>query len=253
MTRDKRIYSYLLSIIYCASMNMTDDVFSEYVNHPEWKEFKPIYNLFAEAFLSLKSFCLLMFNNAWTQAGAILRVAIEEISSLYVLIMERQDLIQEYLKLLELKKQYWHLEGEEEKERFRKEHSIKNKNNANTFFDYAWFRDSAGGYGHRQIIRAAHLEQVEADINEELNQFAHGKLSIFEFYNEKEGWGLMKRFGRRMNAICYRLFDYLCCSYKCWVGDSFHSKPIDNRFLEFKECYLQYLEETNDNDCGNGH
>ncbi len=41
--------------------------------------------------------------------------------------MERQDLIQEYLKLLELKKQYWHLEGEDEKERFRRDILFKVK------------------------------------------------------------------------------------------------------------------------------
>lgn len=89
-------------------------------------------------------------------------------------------------------------------------------------------------------MRAAHLEEVEIDIDNELNQFSHGKLSIFDFCNEKEKWGLMTRFGFRMNAICFRLFNYLCCAYTSRVGKSNLCESLNQRFAYFFDTYRHF-------------
>ena len=120
---------------------------------------------------------------------------------------------------------------------FLKNHNIKKKED----FDYSWFKNGEGKSGSRQIIRAAHLEEVEIDIDNELNQFSHGKLSIFDFHNDKEGWNLMTRFGYRMNAICFRLFDYLRCSYTCWIGNLHISKSLNQQFDLFKDIFIRQV------------
>ena len=62
----------LVSIMYDATLNSTNYVFAAYLKSGENKN-KPIYNLFAESFIAIKSFCLLMTNQAWSQAAIILR------------------------------------------------------------------------------------------------------------------------------------------------------------------------------------
>ena len=75
----------MMSIIVESTRNIADVVFNEYLKHHEHENQKQIYNLFAEGFISLSSFCKLMFDKSWSQAASLLRTAIEEVSALYVL------------------------------------------------------------------------------------------------------------------------------------------------------------------------
>lgn len=94
----------LLNLVCAATSNSTTDIFLNYSKYKIYKELKPIYNLFAESFLSINSYCILMFNKAWAQAGTILRIAIEQISTLHILVIERRDLIPAYVDLLKMKR-----------------------------------------------------------------------------------------------------------------------------------------------------
>ena len=81
------------------------------------------------------------------------------------------------------------------------------------------------------------MDEFIIDIKETLNLFAHGRITIFQFCND-ENWELMSRYGRRIILIACRLFDYLCCSFKNYIGDEFYNINFNNYFCEFKDIYL---------------
>ena len=127
MNSNKNQYDSLnemMSIIIDSTKDIADIVFKEYASHPEHQNQKNIYNLFADAFIGLSSFCKLMFDNSWSQAAIILRSLIEEVASLYVLSYH-QDLIEKYLLLDEEYCNYVKLDLEKQKD-YNKSAGIKN-------------------------------------------------------------------------------------------------------------------------------
>ncbi len=231
----------MMSIIIDSTTNIADVVFKEYVRHSEHQNQKKIYNLFADAFIGLSSFCKLMFDNSWSQAATILRTLIEEVATLYILSYHR-DLIEKYLSLDVEYINYIKLNLKEQKE-YNKSFNIKKTND---YFNYSWIstytKDKS--YGRNQLLELAKLDEVIVDIKETLNLFAHGRITIFQFCNEDEKWELMSRYGRRIILIVCKLFDYLCCSFNKYIGDSFYDLELNGKFIEFKELYLYSIEKT---------
>ncbi len=74
----------LLNIMFEATQDTSDYVFLAYSMKKITKS-KPIFNLFAESFIGIKSFCLLMMNKAWAQAAIILRTLLEQVSPLFII------------------------------------------------------------------------------------------------------------------------------------------------------------------------
>ena len=230
----------MMSIIVESTKNIADIVFTEYVNHKEHEEQKQIYNLFAEAYLSVSAFCKLMFGFSWSQAAAILRTAIEQVSALYVLSYNPElricfmNLFKEHGKYLLLDK--------EGKDDYIKSKSIP-KNRINDYFDYSWIKELTDDkkYGRDQLLKLAHLDEFLVDIKETLNAFAHGSISIFQFNNSEEKWELMSRYERRLVLTACKLYDLLCCSFKEYIGDSFFDLLLNQQFVNFKKIYLSII------------
>ena len=246
--KDKKVYyllNQMMSIIIQSTNDIPNVVFKEYLNHKEHKSQKQIYNLFADTFLSLSAFCKLIFDHSWSQAAIILRTAIEQVSKLYILAYfpnSRKsfiDLYIEYGKFLLL--------NENEKENYLKTNSIK-KNRFNEYFSYSWISGFTKDkkYGRDQLLKLANLDEFKVDIKETLNLFVHGRISIFEFYNSKEKWGLMDRYGRRIILMACKLFDFLCCSFCNYIGDSFFKLPFYQILLNFKGIYLCVIKNKID-------
>lgn len=239
----KELYDLLnrmMSIIVESTMNIADVVFTEYINHKEHKNQKQIYNLFAEAYLSVSAFCKLMFDFSWSQAAAILRTAIEQVSALYVLSKYSDSRIA-YINLFNEHGKYLSL-NVEEKNSYIKNNLIP-KNRINDYFDYSWIKEFTADktYGRDQLLKLAHLDEFLVDIKETLNAFAHGSISIFQFNNPEEKWGLMSRYGRRLILTACKLYDFLCCSFEKYIGDRFFDLRLNQQFIDFRIIYLSII------------
>ena len=216
----------MLSIIMESSHQMPDCVFDYYCRHKKDSFEKIFYNLVADSFLTLFSYCKLVFENAWSQAFALLRVGIEQISAAYVLSTNKAAL-HEYIKLSKLKIEYINLETQAEQEKFLSDRSIQ-KNKIHSFFDYGWISNFTDNrqYGRNEIIKLAGLGEFIVDIDETLNAFAHGSISVFQM--NKDNWNLMRRYVNRSSLICCKLYDFLCCAYAKLIGsEEFLKLPLN--------------------------
>ena len=227
----------MMSIIVKSTRKIADIVFTEYVNHKEHKEQKQIYNLFTEAYLSVSAFCNLMFDFSWSQAAVILRTAIEQVSALYVLSYYPYSRIA-FMNLFKERGAYLSLD-KEGKDNYIKDNDLP-KYRINDYFDYSWIKDFTDDktYGRDQLLKLAHLDEFLVDIKETLNAFAHGSISIFQFNNSEEKWELMSRYGRRLVLTACKLYDFLCCSFKEYIGDRFFDLRLNQQFIDFKKIYL---------------
>ena len=236
-TIDKKMMSDALSrmmtLIFEAAGRMPNELFRFYLDNEKDKSLKPVYNLLADSFLSLKSFCILMFDRCWSQASAILRIGIEQVSAAVVLL-KNPELQRRYVDLQKEHAKYVSLSAEEQKS-FRK--GIKN---ITEYFDYSWF--DSNDYGSDKIIKAAGLSELIVDIQETLNKFAHGSISIFQFDGAVGDWAPMKRHGRRIVLANCKLYDFLCCSTRDYIGNTFDALSAGQTFLEFKTIYLSVFD-----------
>ena len=235
---DKKLeqINQMLSLIMDSSHPMPNYVFHYYVDFKKNPEEKMFYNLIADSFLTLFSYCKLMFENAWSQAFTVLRMGLEQVAAVF-LLTTKPDALQKYIDLYKLKVQFINIESEDDKKEFLKANSIP-KNKVNDFFDYSWISSftSDGKYGRNQLIELARLEEFLVDIEQSLNAFSHGSMSVFQMSGDN--WNVMKRYGRRASLTCCKLYDFLCCSYHNLIGDEEFAKlPLDRYFHSFKLIY----------------
>lgn len=225
----------MLSLIMDSSHPMPDYVFHFYVDFKKKPEEKIFYNLIADSFLTMFSYCKLVFENAWSQAFTVLRMGLEQVAAI-CLLTHTPGALEKYIDLHKLKVRFINIESENDKKAFLKEHNISNK--YNDYFDYYWVSDftSDGKYGRNQLIKLARLEEFLTDIEQSLNAFSHGSMSVFQMSGDN--WKIMKRYGMRANLTCCKLYDFLCCSYHNLIGDEeFQKLPLNNKFRLFKTIY----------------
>ena len=226
----------MLSLIIDSCHPMPDYVFRYFVDHKKSFEEKCFYNLIADSFLSLFAYCKLMMENAWSQAFALLRVCIEQVAAVFILSYNCNAL-PKYIELNKLKIKFVNLVNDEEKKHFLKEHGIT-RNKVNDYFDYGWVSSFTEdkSFGRKQLMELAKLEEFIIDVDESLNAFAHGSISVFQMSGDN--WNVMKRYGRRASLTCCKLYDFLCCSYHNLIGDEeFFKLPLDRYFKSFKLIY----------------
>ena len=232
MNREEKVAMIreMLRLIAMGSYDMPNHVFAYFVNHNIPPEQKLFYNLIADSFLSLYSFSNLMNENCWSQAATVLRMGMEQVAAVFVMTYKKGAL-ESYLNLQKEKSDFYQLDDEKQKS-YRKEHSIKGK--LTDYFDYSWIEDFTedNTYGRDQLMKLAHLEEFLVDIDQTLNSFAHGSITIFQFSNDN--WNVMKRYGNRISLACCKLFDFLCCSYKNLIKEEFLDLSLNDIFIRFK-------------------
>ena len=187
--------------------------------------YAPAINLIVEAFLSVHSFALLMFEGLISNASAILRILIEQVATITVICKDHKAMY-EFLRFQKKKTKYYSLNNDERKsfktklieetgKNFKQESAIKE------YLDYGWIRairSDKDERGKRLILKEANLEELISDISEQLNAFAHGQRSIFNFINDKN---LTDRHVSRIIMISGKLFLLLCYSkHKLLVNES---------------------------------
>lgn len=176
--------------------------------------YAPAMNLLVEAFLTVYSFSLLMFEGLISNASAILRILIEQVASITV-IANNSKAMTEYLKFQAWKKKYFGSSGDEHKriKEFLIQESglrYKNENAIKDYLDYGWIRvlnNNKSERGEKLIIKEARLEEFIVDIHEQLNAFAHGQRSIFGFFENKD---LADNHVSRIIMVAGKLFLFLC-------------------------------------------
>ena len=83
MDRTLQQINQMMSLIMDSSHQMPDYVFHYYVDSKKRPNEKIFYNLIADSYLTLFSYCKLMFENAWSQAFALLRMGLEQIAAIF--------------------------------------------------------------------------------------------------------------------------------------------------------------------------
>ena len=244
-TQKRLMINDMLCIIRDASIpDNVKYIFEAYLKRKDKNIIKPIFNMFADTFITLHSYCLLMQNFAWSQAGTLLRIAIEQVSTLFVLTWNKES-VDEFLRIDSLKKRFYSLEGDKEAQKqFIKENNIPLFHGKPTkYFDYGWVSIISPDhiYSRDHIIKASRLEEFLNDVDVVFNKFSHGKLTIFDFAGSDGSWKVMKDYGARANMTCGKLFDFLCCSYDKWVSRDDFDKMTEGLFEEFKMIYSSLL------------
>ena len=165
----------------------------------------------------------------------------EQVAAVSVMTYEKGAL-EKYLELQKEKSEYYQLSDEKQKS-YKKDCSIKGK--LIDYFDYGWIKDFTDDktYGRDQLLRLARLDEFLADIDQTLNSFAHGSITVFQF--SKDNWDAMKRYGDRICLACCKLFDFLCCSYKTLIGEEIINTPINRVFINFKTIYEAVIFANN--------
>ena len=226
----------MMDLIMESSHPMPDYVFHYFVDFKKKPEEKIFYNLIADSFLTVFSFCKLMRENAWSQAFTLLRMGIEQVAAVFI-ISNMDGALEEFIKLHNLKITYLNIDSEQDKKDFLSANGIA-KNRINDFFDYSWVSKftNDGTYGRKQMIELARLDEFLVDIEQSLNAFSHGSISVFQMSGDN--WDVMKRYGRRACLTCCKLYDFLCCSYHNLIGDEEFTKLLlDRYFKTFKVIY----------------
>jgi hypothetical protein len=233
----------MMDIITESSHQMPNYVFQYYVGHKIGLDHKPIFNLVADSFLTLFSYCLLMRKNAWSQAFALLRVGLEQVAAVFVLSTV-DGAADKYLDLIKEKTEYVNIKDDALKRDFLSNRGVP-RNGKNDYFDYGWISSFTKGqkYGRKQLLEIARLDEFLVDIEETLNAFSHGSISVFQM--SKDGWELMRGYGRRASLTCFKLYDFLCCSYCKVISEGEFSKlPLDSCFKAFKMTYENFVIEN---------
>lgn len=242
MDKKQEQINQMLSLIMNSSHTMPDYVFRYYVDFKKKPEEKIFYNLIADSFLTLFSFCKLLFEKAWSQAFAILRMGIEQVATVFV-ITTKEGALEKYIELYDLKVQFFNIESDDKKV-FCESHNIP-KNRFNDYFDYSWISSftSDGKYGRNQLIELARLEEFLVDIEQSLNAFSHGSISVFQMSGDN--WNVMKRYARRASLTCCKLYDFLCCAYHDLIGnEEFIKLPLYKYFSFFKQIYNDLFADS---------
>lgn len=211
-TKKSKLYLMLQHISdYCAEQPNVIGRLCNDIGLPQ--VYEPAIDMMIEAFLSLRSFCLLMQDGLISNASAILRVAIEQISSVYVFSTNPKALTS-FLGFNKLKKDYYKSEGDEHKAlkaqiakacNYHSEQAIKE------YLDYGWIKcviDNVDNKRGATLIReTANFEEMSNDIEDYLNSFAHGQSSMFPYFRAKKGDKLVSRIimmsGKLFLALCY--------------------------------------------------
>ncbi len=235
--KEKKAYiNRMMELIMNSSHGMPDYVFHYFVYNKIDMKTKPFYNLIADSFLTLYAFCKLMRESAWSQAFALLRVGIEQVSAVFIMSYI-PDSLDKYLELLTKRYEYAKLKSKEQQKQYCKDNGIQS-NKVNDYFDYGWVAEftNDNSFGRKQMIELAKLDEFNVDIDETLNSFAHGSISVFQM--SKDNWKLMRDYGNRACLTCCKLYDYLCCSYHNLIGNSEFTKlPLNNSFAIFKQIW----------------
>ena len=203
----------------------------------------PVMDLMVEAFLTVRSFSLLMFDGLISNASAILRILIEQVATITVIARDPKALT-EYLKFQTKKKQYYGSLGKEHEEirelLFQEcGYKHKNENALKDYLDYGWIRilnNNKNERGDKLIIKEARLEEFIVDINEQLNAFAHGQRSIFSFLRNKD---LADKHVSRIIMAAGKLFLFLCnAKHELLVTEDMSSDKFYVQYLDAKLLYL---------------
>lgn len=195
----------------------------------------PFTTLMVEAFFSIYSFTLLVKEALYSNASAILRTLIEQVSAVYVLT-NNDSALDKFIEIKNLIALY------ENKEITLDEINTKyalhlSEKNIENFFDYGWsISFGAHNWGRNKIIKESKLDEVLEDFWY-LNKFAHGQLSWYQLLrtNSKE---ILDRHIARTIMICGKLFNYLCSATVKYFGENVESDESYVMFAKIKTLYL---------------
>lgn len=191
----------------------------------------PYYDLIAESFFSVQSFCLLVKEGLISSACAILRVILEQVSISY-LLSKNKDAKNLFLQIKNDMVSYLVADKNDQKiegQKIRQKYNLSDRLNIHNFFDYG-FCISLGckSMNLKSICEKAETTHVYDMTTEFLHGFAHGQRSIHQFYRRRNG--VDRIFINDLHLDLFQLFYKLLDTVTTEFGESVINKENNDRY-----------------------
>ena len=203
-------YKLLLKNMYDISSKMSDVILVNYFDDNRY-----LYDLYNEAFRSIKGFCTLINDGALiSQATAVLRMGLEQTAIIRVL-ESNKNLLDEYIEHAKARLELNAKEHKEKNELIRKRFTDKigKTDNPIAFLEYGWLKAITNEYSFDSLIKAANI-QKNSDIvlswKNTLNQFVHGNIKLTNLASTEDG---ILEFGQETIRLAATLMDTLICDF----------------------------------------
>ena len=219
------------NLIYEYSKSIIADIDKILKERKPHSDEAPYYDLIAESFFSIQSFCLLVKRGLISSACAILRIILEQVSISY-LLSTNPDAKTRFLQIKKDMIPYLVADKEDKnKEEFqiRQKYSLSDKLNIHNFFDYG-FCVTLGckSMNLKSICEKADTSKIYDMTTEFLHGFAHGQTSIHQFYRRRNG--VDRIFINDLHLDLFQLFYKLLETVTTEFGECVVSKENNERF-----------------------
>lgn len=218
------------NLIYEYSKSIIADIDKILKERKPHSDETPYYDLIAESFFSIQSFCLLVKEGLISSACAILRIILEQASISY-LLSKNPDAKTRFLQIKKDMIPYLVANKEDkskEESQIRQKYSL-NRLNIHNFFDYG-FCVTLGckSMNLKSICEKANTSKIYDMTTEFLHGFAHGQRSIHQFYRRRNG--IDRIFINHLHLYLFQLFYKLLETVTTEFGECVVSKENNERF-----------------------
>ncbi len=219
-------YNKLLSNMYDLSAKMPEVIYFNYFDSNKY-----LYDVYLDAFNSLRGFCVLIREVLLSQASALLRMAMEKIATIRMLTMH-PELMDEYIEhrkfRFELVKSNSKKKNDLIKEHYKDKTDFK-KIQPTNYLEYGWLQPICDNEcGLDSLIEKANIHPEPSFMKEWkdlLNVWVHGAVT---FSNLVAG-GVDKplRYSNDLIIIAANLIGYLICDFHVTTNFNFVLGGID--------------------------
>ena len=208
-----------------------------------------LYDLYIEAFNSIKGFCVLLGNGALIiQAGTILRMALEQTATVRVLETHKKlmDEYKEHQKFrFEIRDKIWSDKTKVIKEHYKE--NIPKGDSPNDYLEYGWFRSVKPKYGLDALIELSRInEQDDSAIvgwKNIFNAIVHGSIKFSNIYGNIEG---STKITHELILFAAKLLDYLVADFHTETGFNFVISNKDYRKPFIDTYQIIFMDELKD-------
>ena len=191
--------------------------------------------IFVDAFNSIDVFCYSMQHVALTQAGALLRLLLEQTAIVWILA-EHPEFLPKFVEHYKLRKEINDKRKFEQIDIIAEKYGIPNNPHALTYLDYGWIDYGEGiRSGEDSMIIFAGFDDINTWRKKFLDKLTHTSFTTTDLIGETGDFPIVNDFVR----IAAKLFDHLCIAFHKITDFDFKFSDVDLFHEDFrKHCNL---------------
>ena len=236
---DNYLRKELLKSMNQISIDMPGIIYNKYFDKLGDKN-KYILSMADDAYKSVDVFCYPMQHVALSQAAAVLRQLLEQVSIITILTND-DELLKKYIEHFKFRQTNNSLSRKKLIDAVSEHFGIENNRFALTYLDYGWMKcDEGRNCGEDEMIRMAGFEDILYWRKTFLDKMAHAAYTSTNFLVDDD-FPIMDDLIR----IASKLFDYLCVAFHNLTGFDFLFDKKDLFNEEFRQLYSLCFEKQN--------